>query len=119
MDNSIDLINYGFYKTSLKKKNIVMSKDHDDTATRTKRAKHGFWRVGLTERHFISKYSTSSTESLVCSAISRIGIVRFSDDRLQVDKAVTELSLAHDSTRCPRELPENDFHQAKNVDLFK
>jgi hypothetical protein len=76
-----------------------------------KRAKHSFWRVGLTERLFISRYSTSSTESLVCSAISRIGIVRFSDDRLQVDKAVTELSL--------RELPRNGFHQAKNVDLFK
>lgn len=50
----------------------------------------GFWRAGLTERLFISRYSTSSTESLVRSAISLNGIVRFSDDRLQIHEAVSD-----------------------------
>jgi hypothetical protein len=81
--------------------------------------------AGLTERLFISRYSTSSTESLVRSAMAFSGIVRFSDDRLQIDKAVSDKaslmmsqmpSIDHYSTQ---EVPENDFHQAKYVDLFK
>ena len=116
MNSSINLINYAFYKTSLKKTTVIR--------LRWDKARHGFWKAGLTERLFISRYSTSSTESLVRSAMAFSGIVRFSDDRLQ-DKAVSDIAslmmsqMPNINHYSPQEIPENDFHQAKYVDLFK